>query len=947
IVVAIGCAELVAVGWSIARRARPIDGRRASRVAVGVVTSLLLVGGGFSLERRTRDLALERLRSEFVPLVRDQSARRSVALTAAVRGVAEAFGRGDEVGSPRSSRPDVMAYEFWVSSPLFFNGYQSSLSFYNPAGEMVSHFGFEVPALVEPLDGGERGSGSIEIRSEPFEPIASVRQQLLHAEMPIYEDGRLLGALVGHVIDEPDNLPFLPGVRPYLAALGPGAPFAPGELPYGGPAYVLYDAPGTVVITTIDRPPAMTEALVQALGSAGRVELSAGGQRFSGLAVQDEFHRLHVLMIPIPGPLQRLASAARLIVLGVAWLALAALSTQLGRGRGLADLVRAVRGSFYRKLLGALLVASMVPPIGLALLLRGYIDQRARDALDSAATRYAAAAQRVLDDYAATLLETDVDYVSLLNDDIVDWLRNVIGQEIVVYENGVLQATSKRELFTSGLLLDRLDGEVHRRLGREGLPFLVAQTALGPTRVPVAYAPVAGADPLRELVVAVPMITPQLEVTRATDRVAEMILLSTVLLAGLLMFVAAAVARTVARPLRELVGATGRIASGDYATRLEARTRDEVADLVRGFNSMATSLATQRADLERRREYMERLLQHATTGVVSIAPDGTVVTLNPAARELLASRWQRPRVGERLRDYLERFAEWGPLAQQLVAPAGSGEPVEVDVERQHEPRRLRMVRVDLPEPAGGTVGQLILLDDVTELMRSNQLAAWAEMARAIAHEIKNPLTPIQLSTDHLARVLRDRGVLPDTAVEACIDTVIKQVRTLYEIAGEFSTYAKLPALAPRPADPLAFMRAAAAPYRAAPPDGLALEERYRPCGRAAIDERVLSRAVVNLIENALQAMPDGGVLELGVGPGDTNGEIEISVADSGTGLSPEARKRLFEPYFSTKSSGTGLGLAIARKAVEAHHGRIEVESRRPRGTRFRILLPRVDEPAEL
>jgi two-component system, NtrC family, nitrogen regulation sensor histidine kinase NtrY len=226
-------------------------------------------------------------------------------------------------------------------------------------------------------------------------------------------------------------------------------------------------------------------------------------------------------------------------------------------------------------------------------------------------------------------------------------------------------------------------------------------------------------------------------------------------------------------------------------------------------------------------------------------------------------------------------------------------------------------------------------------MRSNQLAAWAEMARAIAHEIKNPLTPIQLSTEHLQRLLRDRNVLPDPNVEACIDTVMKQVRTLYDIAGEFSAYAKLPALKPEPADAVAFMRGAVGPYRAAHPENVTLEERYEPSGRAAIDGKVLGRAVVNLIENALQAMTDGGTLTVAVAPDDERNEVVLTVADTGVGLSAEVRRRLFEPYFSTKSSGTGLGLAIVRRAVEAHQGRIEVEAGESRGTAFRIHLPRV------
>jgi two-component system nitrogen regulation sensor histidine kinase NtrY len=225
-------------------------------------------------------------------------------------------------------------------------------------------------------------------------------------------------------------------------------------------------------------------------------------------------------------------------------------------------------------------------------------------------------------------------------------------------------------------------------------------------------------------------------------------------------------------------------------------------------------------------------------------------------------------------------------------------------------------------------------------MRSNQLAAWAEMARAIAHEIKNPLTPIQLSTEHLRRLLIDRGVLPSTEIEACLETVIKQVRNLYDIAGEFSAYAKLPDLKPEPLDPVAFMRATIGPYRASGLSHVELDERYEPSGTVAIDPKVLGRAVVNLVENALEAMPDGGRLTISVGPDEARGEVVLAVGDTGIGLDPEVRRRLFEPYFSTKSSGTGLGLAIVRRAVEAHHGRIELNTAVAGGTTFEIRLPR-------
>jgi two-component system nitrogen regulation sensor histidine kinase NtrY len=270
---------------------------------------------------------------------------------------------------------------------------------------------------------------------------------------------------------------------------------------------------------------------------------------------------------------------------------------------------------------------------------------------------------------------------------------------------------------------------------------------------------------------------------------------------------------------------------------------------------------------------------------------------------------------------------------------GRAEAREVDLQTEDQPRRFRFVRVELPDPAGGSVGTLVLLDDVTELMRSNQLAAWAEMARAIAHEIKNPLTPIQLSTEHLGRLLDDRHEGATDDERACLETIIKQVRALYDIAGEFSAYAKLPVLAPEPTDPAAFMRDVVSPYRVSNPRGITVAERYDETPPMAADAKVLSRAVINLIENALQAMPGGGTLTVGVRHGDPDGPVELSVTDTGPGLSGEVRRRLFEPYFSTKSSGTGLGLAIARRAVEAHGGTIEVESVPQQGTTFRIHIP--------
>lgn len=909
-----------------------------SKVTTMLVFILLGLASSMLLQQRNQQLALERLRSELAPQILEQSRRRALSLSSAVRQIQDTY-RDDALPAELREAPaDQLAYFLWVDSPLFQDGYKSSLDIYTPAG-LVSHFGFDLPLLddgvvVEPLP-----EDRLTTKDEFFTRGLSERA-LLHAEIPLWRDGELAGIAVGHVLDEPENVPFLPWSQPFLLALGPGPRHRLDEELPGGPQYVLYDEFGTLMLTTLSPPPPDSQSLRQAASSGETVRVRSAEEAYVGVALERQ-GQLHLLLVLDRSILERLASSARFVLLGLSiWILITFLPPLLRQG-GLSSVIAGLRGSLNRKLLAALLVASVLPLLGLAFFLRNYIEGEVGAELDQAATRVVNAAQRVLEDYSAVGLDPAESTGERFNDELLYWLSRVVGQEIHVYRNGSLMASSKPELFESGLLPPRLDGQVHQRLVEQGRPYSVSPSRLGPVSIPVAYAPVRSADPHQNLVVGVLMVVEQRQIAREVGRITETILLATVMLTGLLAVAATRLARNVSRPVRELVGATERIAGGDYSTRLEPRTRDEVAGLVRGFNSMAEALAAQRADLERRRDYMETLLRNATTGVISIDPRGCIVTMNPAAGRLLgAVRGLGP--GDHLIRALEGSPGVAPLAAALdTAPVG--EPVDVDVDGRESPQRFRLVRVALPDPAGGTVGTLVLLDDVTDLMRSNQLAAWAEMARAIAHEIKNPLTPIQLSAEHLQRLLADHGVLPSEKIEACLETIIKQVRTLYDIAGEFSIYARLPGLATRPTDPVTFVRETLKPYLAAPPPSVSIVEEYEDAPLVAMDAKVFRRALVNLIENALQAMPDGGRLTVFAGA-THHDEVVISVADSGVGLDPEVRRRLFEPYFSTKSAGTGLGLAIARRTVEAHQGRIEVDSPAGGGTVFRIHIPPLSTP---
>ena len=933
-----GVAEAVATLY-VAARFRGVGPARASRLAVAATLVPLSVVFLAQVYRTTDRMVDERLRSEFAPLVLEQSARRGVALKAAIGEAAAAPRVAAALSLPEGENDAFLAYELWADSDLFHEGFASSLDLYDANGTRRSHFGFAFPQV-----GGEREvatrwttPGRAPVVELETVPAGASLLHVVHAEFAVTSpSGAFLGRVVGHVLEDPSNLPFLPGSAPYVEALG-GGPSPLGTPAAEAPDYVLFDEDGRVVLSTVRQPPAATPELRAVAAGGRREDVTAGDTRYHALPLPDG-KQLHLLLVPAPTILDVLGDTVRLLLLGLAVLAVSALVAILSGSGGVPALLDLVRGSFYSKLLAAVLVASVVPLVGLSIFLRAYIDRRGEASLADSAAGLVGAARRVVEDYQ-TVGEEDPTIPRLrINDNTLWWLRRVVGQEIHVYEDGVLAATSKPELFDSALLQKRLPGEVDRDVVRGGQPFVVRREHLGAIPLPVAYARADERGGPRDAVIAVPLVIEQREFTRSVDRLVEMLLLLTTALVMMLAGSAALIARSVADPVRRLADASRRIAGGDYGMRLASTSRDEMGSLVTDFNRMAGALAGQRADLMRRGDYIEALLRHATTGVLSADAAGRVVTMNPAAEALLDGPAGPPRRGEPLIDALRRHRLLRPLADALSqAKPESQAPLEVDLASGEGTLRLRVVRVPLPDPAGGAAGSLVLLDDVTSLMRSNQLAAWAEMARAIAHEIKNPLTPIQLSTEHVRKLLNDRGILPLPEIDACLDTIVRKVRELRDISGAFSTYAKIPDLVLERVDPANFLREVTAPYRTAPPAGVRIEERHADAPMILADPIILARAIVNLIENALQAMPHGGTLTVASQPGD-RGEVVLEVEDTGAGLTPQARARLFEPYFSTKSSGTGLGLAIVRRVVLGHGGTIDVTSTEGRGTTMRIRL---------
>jgi len=356
---------------------------------------------------------------------------------------------------------------------------------------------------------------------------------------------------------------------------------------------------------------------------------------------------------------------------------------------------------------------------------------------------------------------------------------------------------------------------------------------------------------------------------------------------------------------------------------------------------MAAAIRAQQEDLRARRDYIEKILLNATTGVVSFDAAGRVVTVNPAARLLTGAPLDTGTdLGAALKGAgLARLAALLP-----AAPVGdfAERREEAALVKDGDERRLRAVLVPLRDQEQ-TAGGLLLVEDITENVRSDRLRAWAEMAQRIAHEIKNPLTPIQLSAEHLRHVFRDRPPDFERVLDDCLRTITGQVRELRTLAREFSTFARIPELKLERVDLRDVLDGALAPYRSAAPADLRIESRWqdRPVA-VRVDQNLLRRALVNLLENSIEALEGRGTIRVDLAELSNDGRRQacIVVEDDGPGIDPAILPRLFEPFFSTKGSGTGLGLAIARQAVEANGGTIAVD--RPasgRGTRMTILIP--------
>ena len=421
------------------------------------------------------------------------------------------------------------------------------------------------------------------------------------------------------------------------------------------------------------------------------------------------------------------------------------------------------------------------------------------------------------------------------------------------------------------------------------------------------------------------------------------------------------------RPLAALAEATQAISRGRLDYRIDVRAADEIGDLVRSFNRMAEELETSRrqneassrdasaanAELDQRRRQMETVLESIPTGVLSLDATRSVTHANHALLRMFHpqgyAEGEQILRGAPLADVFpaEVLQDLEPLLRRADRMGMTTSQMEMSLQRTSLSVAVTVATLRHQDERSGYV---IVFEDLSDLLKAQKQAAWREVARRVAHEIKNPLTPIALSAERIQRHL-ERGMPLDKAsldiVRSCAQTVASAVETVRRLVDDFSALARFPASNPHPADINAVIENALSMFNGRL-DGIALHKSLAAdLPKVMADAEAIKRAVANLVDNAAEALQDSLVREIQITTSlvASRDAVEITVADTGHGVTRELKEKLFLPYFSTRKRGTGLGLAIVSRVIEEHHGSIRVEENQPVGARFIVELPVVPEPA--
>jgi two-component system nitrogen regulation sensor histidine kinase NtrY len=413
-------------------------------------------------------------------------------------------------------------------------------------------------------------------------------------------------------------------------------------------------------------------------------------------------------------------------------------------------------------------------------------------------------------------------------------------------------------------------------------------------------------------------------------------------------------AKEISAPIQALAIGTKRIARGDLGVRIDDKSGDELGLLVQSFNKMAMDLENsqiglkqakerlerQNAELESKSQYMEAVLDNITAGVISLDAQGRINTFNKAAESILGIESSQVMGSSPVTLLYGEFAHMvQEVLTQLQEIPSSQWQRQVDIKVGDADIRLLVNAVVLHRENGEDSGVVAVFEDITELEKIQRMEAWKEVARRIAHEIKNPLTPIKLSAQRIESKFASR--ITDPVLTQCTRLIVRQVEHLQEMVKDFSSFAKLPELKPRYGDIQDVLREIKGIFEQSHGRITWSLQADSKLPELKFDHEAMKRVFMNILLNAAEILgnQEDGRVELVVGYVEALHRVRIQISDNGPGLSSDERSRIFEPYFSSKRGGTGLGLTIVKSVIDDHHGYIRVHPNSPQGTTFVIELP--------
>jgi len=553
-----------------------------------------------------------------------------------------------------------------------------------------------------------------------------------------------------------------------------------------------------------------------------------------------------------------------------------------------------------------------------------------------------------------------------IDDGVAREISAQLGRDINFYGSPALVATSKREVFIAELMQDRVSPDAYVECLLGGREVHYAWERIGAADLVIGYSPLRGVGGGPVGAVSVPLVFAKDDVGRRLEWTVSAITYLLVLIVGIVFAVGLVVARRISTPVRRLIQGTMRVSSGDLSVTIPRTGDDEIGDLVASFNKMTTALGRSRKALNERKRYIETILSNVGAGIVSTDRRGRIAAFNSAAERILGVKSKNAR-GRDAGTLLSR-AGAGGLAE-VIRRLGREDVVREEMSfarRDGTVMTLRAVGSRMKDARRRTLGKVIVFEDISELIKSKKLTAWSEMARQVAHEIKNPLTPMKLSAQQLLQAHRDGKEDFGEILEDGVAVIVEQIESLRRIAVEFSRFSRMPERKVESVDINDLVNESLAQYERALMGSIEIrKDLLVVIPPVEVDRDEMKRVFLNIIENAVQAMPEGGTLRVAsrVGrrgradgaydfvvssrPAQEEGMaefVEVSFADTGCGIPRENSDRLFEPSFSTKTHGSGLGLAISKGIMDAYGGEIVIASRLGEGTVVRVRLPYRGKP---